>query len=159
MSQFFIGVTAGALPPSVPTSFVLDVGTAIPSGNVLNVNGGPGIIVTANPTGSKNVLISLTNAANSYVNVTSAMSPYSVTATDFFISVDATNGPVTIVLPLSPGTNEEYVIKDRLGQASNNVITVNTQGGDTIDGAVTYVFTDPYESIDILFHLNNFEIF
>jgi hypothetical protein len=43
MSQFYVGVSAGSLPPSVPTSFLLDDGnTAIPLANVLDVLGGSG---------------------------------------------------------------------------------------------------------------------
>jgi len=160
MSQIIKNLASGPVPPSVATSYVTDNGTAIPAANILNVNGGPGISTSANPNGSNNLLISLDNIVSSYVNVTNAMSPYTVTATDYFISVDATAGPVTINFPNTTTTNREIVVKDRLGQAAINAITITTPGGaTTIDGDTTYIFTDDYESIDALFHGTNYETF
>jgi hypothetical protein len=153
---------------------------------VNNVNGSNG--VTASPT-SGNVIVSGVNATtstvgvasfnsldftvsggqvsligttpNSYTNVTSGMSPYTVTATDYFISVDCSGGPVSLIFPASPAQNRQFIIKDRLGQASTNNITVSSGAVTTIDGQPSQVMEDAYESIEMLFHgtPNNYEIF
>lgn len=160
MSQIYKPLTSsGPIPPTIPTSFVTDSGTAIPAANIININGGPGVEIIANPNLSNNILVNVPEAANNYTDVTFAMSPYSVTTTDFFISVNASGGPVTINLLASPGTNREFVVKDRLGFAAINNITINAQGGDTIDGSASYIFTDAYESVDMLFHGTNYEVF
>ena len=160
MSQFFVGVSAGSLPPSVPTSFVTDIGTVIPAGNVVNVNGGPGVQVIANPNGSNNMVVDITEISPAYTNVTNAMSPYTVTATDYFISVDATAGMVTINLPDSPAANRQFIIKDRLGQSNSHNITIKSlTGASTIDGQASYTFKDNYESLECLFHGANYEGF
>ncbi len=62
MSQFYLGLSTGNLPPSVPTSFVTDDGTAIPAANILNVLGGPGIETYADPNLSNNLYIALANS-------------------------------------------------------------------------------------------------
>lgn len=63
MSQAgILNASSTPIPPTVATSYVTDSGTAIPAANILNVNGGDGIVVTANPDLSNNVLISLQNS-------------------------------------------------------------------------------------------------
>ncbi len=62
MSQFWQGVTAGALPPTVLTQFTFDDGThTFPSGNNVNVNSGSGVNVTANPDLSSSFIVNVIN--------------------------------------------------------------------------------------------------
>jgi hypothetical protein len=160
MSQIIKDLSSGPVPPTVPTSFVTDSGTVIPALNIVNVNGGDGVEVSANPNGSNNMVISLTTEAVEYTNVTFAMSPYTVLSTDYFLSVDASGGAVTINLPDAPITNKQFIVKDRLGFAGTNTITIKSlTGASTIDGQATYTFTDAYESLECLYNSSNFEIF
>lgn len=159
MSQFFQSISDSNLPPDVPTSFVTDSGTVIPDSHIVNVNGDIGITVIANPNGSNNMLIQLTEVA-AYVNVTAAMSPYDVTGNDYYISVDASGGPVTINLPDTPTNNTQFIVKDRLGEAGTNPITIKSKTAvSTIDNQPSYVFNDDYESLECIYHDLNYEIF
>lgn len=54
MSQIYKSSTGGG---GSTTDFATDSGSAIPAGNLININGENGITVTANPNGSNNILI------------------------------------------------------------------------------------------------------
>lgn len=118
-------------------------------GQVLTAHG-PGVA----PTWEDNA------GGEAYTNVTNAMSPYTVTATDYYLSVDSSAGPVTINLPDAPNSSRQFIIKDRLGQALTNNITIKSLSGvTTIDQQASYVFVDNFESLECLYYPSNYEVF
>ena len=95
-----------------------------------------------------------------YTSVNNAASPYTVLSTDYYLSVDASGGAVTLRLPNAPTNYTTYIIKDRGGNAGTNNITVTTPGGAVnIDGATSFVMNTAYESITVLFNGTSYEIF
>lgn len=89
--------------------------------------------------------------AVNYTNVTHAMSPYTVLAADYYISVDCSGGVVTLNFPNAPTAKRTWVIKDRTGSAATSNITITTPGGVvTIDGLTSYTMNSNYQAINLL---------
>lgn len=158
-----VSTSSGPVPPTVATSYQTNSGVAVPAANILNVLGSSGVATSG---AGNTVTITLTQIAPSYVNVTPNMSPYVVTATDYFISCDPTadgGGPIVIQLPNSPTQYDQYVVKDRTAGILTNpawTVTVTTVGGVvTIDGSTSAVYSDPYESLELLFNGTTYESF
>jgi len=65
-------------------------------------------------------------------------SPYTVLPTDTHISVDTTAGPVELDLPaVASSTGRTIFIKDSVGLANTDAITIDPNATETIDGAAT----------------------
>lgn len=150
-------ISATASTPSIPIQFTADSGVAVPALNNLNIFGGAGAHTTAS---GSTVTVIVDAEAVAYTNVTNAMSPYTVLTTDYYLSVDSSGGAVTLRLPNAPTTTREFIVKDRLGASAANNITVTTVGGAVnIDGATSYVLSNNYEAIELLFNGTTYEIF
>lgn len=172
---FIQGIYGNALSnPSTNALLVVDGTTAqiaslplatngqIPIGStggapVLNtITAGTGISVT---NGANSITISATGTTTlNYTSVTT--SPYIVTATDDFLGVTTSSIAITIQLPNAPATGRVFVIKDAIGNAATNNITVTTVGGVvTIDGSTSVVMNTAFESISVLFNGTSYLIF
>lgn len=92
-----------------------------------------------------------TAAAGQYVSITTPGAyPYTTLATDFLILID-TSAARTITPIGSPTTGQMYRIKDNVGSAAINNITV-TPSGKNIDGVASKVINTNYGSIDIIYN-------
>lgn len=74
---------------------------------------------------------------------------YTLTAEDGLVIADASGGTFTLTLPTAVGiTGRVYRVKKI--DATANVVTVDANGAETIDGAVTATLTIQYEAITVV---------
>ena len=72
---------------------------------------------------------------------------------DYCLLVDG-NVTSAITLPASGAgiaIGQKFIIKDSAGTSNVNNITINRQGADVIDGAVSFVINTIYDSITIIY--------
>jgi hypothetical protein len=172
MSQAGV-VNIGAIPPPPGSVTNLESQDSViipPNGaGIIFVNGNgvvsSGISLAGNlfTTGSGNTLtINFTQAQfmTNYTQVLIGASPYTVLATDYYISCVSSGGAITIKLPNAPTTNRLFIIKDNSGNASGSNISITTVGGVvTIDGQTTYKITSNFGSINLIFNGTSYEVF
>ena len=76
---------------------------------------------------------------------------YNVQANDYLVTVTNTALPRTITLPsaVTMGDGKVYVIKDESGGAAANNITINPQGGQSINGAASIVINTNFGVVQL----------
>lgn len=138
------------------------VGPALVSGKYnINIVGSGNINVVGNP-GTNTLTISEGSGSQTvgYTSINHAASPYTVLATDYYISADVTAGVISILLPNAPATGRIFAIKDKVGLSGTSNISVTTVGGAvTIDGVTTYTMNSNYASIQLIFNGTSYEVY
>ena len=95
----------------------------------------------------RNFMLSTTDALKYLIQLptTSVTTAYTATAGDYTILCDASTGAFTVTLPLAkPNKNKIYVIKKT--DSSANAITIDGNGTETIDGALTQSLSSQYDT-------------
>jgi hypothetical protein len=116
------------------------------------------VLTSSGPGSQPSFQPSSVNAVVNYSSVTT--STYTVTATDYFISVDSSSNTVTVLFPNTTTQYRTLLVKDRTGASAANSITITTPSGTvTFDGHTTFNMTNAFGDLQFLFNGNSYEIY
>ena len=157
MSQLF-GWTINAPSITLGTGSVTDAGALLVGGNVSNATNRYGLLVLSNPSGGTenwggrflgplrtDRLLQFDEALNA--NTTTAVATPHAAGDEHVILVDddTVGGAVTVNLPAASGVNGRVYHIKKLGSTGN--VTIDANGAETIDGALTQVISVQYTSL------------
>lgn len=77
-------------------------------------------------------------------------SNYTVVSSDYVVAIGTLTSTITITLPASPTTGDEYIIKDVNGSAGTHQVTI-AGNGSNIDGAASFIISQNYASYTFLY--------
>jgi hypothetical protein len=161
-NMLFVDASANAvgIGTSTPSS-LLSVGASSQfqvdsSGNLARINnipytfpsaqGAAGTILTNDGYGALSWAEGAAQATSAPISTKS--SNYTLTTADGTILVDAISGGITITLPAAASAAETiFTIKKK--DVTSNIVTVDANGAELIDGSTTYTLSTQYEAIKI----------
>jgi hypothetical protein len=152
-----VGNASGSLTSlGVASNGQLPIGSGGANPVLSTLTAGTGITIT---NGAGSITIASSGSSTlTYTNVNTT--PYVVLATDEYLGVDSSGGPITVQLPNAPAVGRVFIVKDRTGSAFANNITITTVGGAVlIDGSPSFVMNTAYESAEVLFDGTTYQIF
>lgn len=153
-----LGNATGSLTSlGVAANGQLPIGSAGVDPVLATLTAGSGVSIS-NGAGTITISQSTTPIIANYTTVNS--SPYVVTTTDYYMSVDTSTIAITIQLPNAPTQYRTFIIKDSAGNALTRNITVTTVGGVVlIEGATTFIMNTNYASINLLYDGVGYQIY
>lgn len=152
---FIAGITG------VNVGSVATVATIASTGQLGGATITAGTNVSVTP-GANTITIAANTASivTNYTGIVVGASPYTALSTDYYIAADVTGGAITVRLPTAPSTGRTFVVKDKVGLAATNNITVTSvSGAVNIDGATTFVMNTAYEAASFIFNGTSYEVF
>jgi hypothetical protein len=154
-----VGNATGSLTSlAAATDGQIPIGSTGADPVIANITAGTNITITNGP--GSITIASSSSPILDYVSVNNLSTPYNALTSNLFISCDLTLSPITIRLPNAPAIGEYWIIKDRLGLANTNNITVTTVGGLlNIDGAPSYIINLAFGAAQFIFNGTSYEVF
>jgi hypothetical protein len=144
------------------TSLTGNGGGAVgPTAGNINIVGDVTSIYVQGTPGTSTLTIGVTPLASSIIQFNTVnTSPYFAILTNFFLSVDTSAIPITIILPAIATVGRCWLVKDKTGDAVTNNITVTTAAGVIlIDGLNAYIMNTAYEVSGFLWDGVGYQVF
>lgn len=163
------GLTNHSLLVGAGTATITNLGVAtngqLPIGStgvdpvLATLTQGTNISIT-NGAGSITIASSAASFLHSYKQISFADSPYTVLATDSYISIDTSGGNVVLNFPNTPVASQYFTIKDRTGNSGANNVTYTTPGGVTLfDNATSGTLNNNHAAKNIGGNGTSYEVF